>query len=297
MGEPITTGALIAGGAALGSAAIGANAADKNKPQPTKTVANPNFDAIIARYMSIMDKYMAEHGIAIPTTPIKPLYPAPGSTPEAAPSTEAVAPPATPQSAMASRMPGIKSAEVQAPVDPSATSNAPVYGGLISGAAQLGGALIKSGGGGGSGRQPTVDNPYYQPIQDRYMAIFDDFLTRKGYGTPPPMPAASSAAPAPEAAPPAAPPSKPTSLLASQPQSALAQQPQRVTGAPISEGEYQDASLAAKLGARRLGLNDAPALPTTRDFHERDQATKQEELNRLYQYVYGQRMNPRAIGA
>ncbi len=100
------------------------------------------------------------------------------------------------------------------------------------------------------------------------------------------MPAVASAAPAPEAPQaPEAPPVVTANADIIQP----IRQPQKIVGAPISEDEFNDASLAAKLGARRLGLADAPALPTTRDFHERDQAAKQEELNRLYQYVYGQR--------
>lgn len=53
---------------------------------------------------------------------------------------------------------------------------------------------------------------------------------------------------------------------------------------------YAQATMAARLGARRLGIaQDAPMFETPRAVFEADQAAKQEELNKVYRYIYGQR--------
>jgi len=79
----------------------------------------------------------------------------------------------------------------------------------------------------------------------------------------------------------------------SQPRGLAGQLAQTIGAKNSAFGEpngYTDAALAAQLGARRMGITqETPMFATTRDFHEQDQKRKQEELNKLNEYIYGQR--------
>lgn len=143
----------------------------------------------------------------------------------------------------------------------------------------------------------TVPNPYYDEYMRRYLAIMDNILQRRGIT--PTIPAGGLRAPGGQnanpvgQAPAASPaPQQPTMSGPDQKRKFESENKDEtsLTTAPSGEdNSYRNAALAAKLGERRLGLDSAPKLPTTRDFQEQDTARKKEELDNIYKYIYGQR--------
>lgn len=166
----------------------------------------------------------------------------------------------------------------------------------------------------------TVPNPYYDAIMIRALGVIDEILTRRGVpafipsermpyelrspeersaiqddfrdarnegrpmGVPPPQPLYQTAP-------------KPGSVEEKREQTqfdnrmeARNTRPSPIPSIGAEEGvgpSYASADFAARLGSNRMGLNAPPAQPTTRDFYEQDKARKDEELNKLYRYVYG----------
>lgn len=177
---------------------------------------------------------------------------------------------------------------------------------LISGASQLGGSLGGAAISGDSAENvaqinnahnQTVANPYYEPIMQRVMAILDGYLKKHGLAAFMPQPgesAPTSNGPAPgqtpEGRPPAAPQSATQANMGQMDGVKPSAPPPAAKPTAQQDDSYKNASLAALLGARRLGITqDEPAFPTTRQFYDQDQAQKAEELRRLNEYIYGQR--------
>ena len=157
----------------------------------------------------------------------------------------------------------------------------------------------------------TVPNPYYDAMMTRWMGVIDAYMQKHGIprtiGINPKAPENTAGMSAPGLS--AAPPIPPTdSVTQSPPTAPMPAQPPTQTGATqvpsapgasvdsptpaigMLEGEgYTNAALAAQLGRQRLGMNADPKLATTKDFLAQDQARKSEELNKLFQYIYGQR--------
>lgn len=141
---------------------------------------------------------------------------------------------------------------------------------------------------------PIIANPAYQELMNRYLGIVDAYMQKHGikpYVAAPPggAPAAPGVAPDVGAPPAPAPiPIKP--FAASTPQvPPVAPAPPTATPPPAAP-VAQEASLAASLGARRMGLKtDAPRLPTTRASFEQNEEQKQQQVNDIYNYIYSQR--------
>lgn len=282
----VETVAIIGAAAALGGAALQADAAKdaaKNRNKPEPTVANENFDQWQQRYLSIIDNYLNKHGIAVPDSPYTPLYGGNGNQPVQNPQAQ----PTPQQTSAVPVINRLSRTDTTAP----ASSGTDSTSALISGAGQLGGAFLQSqatkASAGQNGNQPTTSNPYYQPFQQRYQNIFDNFLSTHDI----PVKGGDFARPATntESAPVAATPAVPTPPVAPVPATPPVA-PAIEKSSFAGDNSYENAALAAQLGARRLGIvQDAPALETTRDFYERDQKHRQELLNQVYQFIYGQR--------
>lgn len=160
-------------------------------------------------------------------------------------------------------------------------AGAAIWPALISGGSDLLGTVLNHNLNKPARPGPIVKNPAYDALMSRYLGIMDDYMQKKGIKPFVAAPAAGAGADAPVTAavpptpaPPVLPPPAPVSAVQSQ----------------GLDNKLTDASLAASLGARRLGIKtDVAPQPTTRTAFEQDQGQKQQQLNDVYDYIYSQR--------
>ena len=169
---------------------------------------------------------------------------------------------------------------------------ASIYPSLIAGGSDLLGVVLNRAMEQKQARPgPVIANPAYQELMNRYLGIMDAYMQKHGIK---PYVAANGGGGAPGATPPippvapAAPAAVPTIPIKPFAASTPAQPPPPPATTRSSDG--QDASLAASLGARRLGIKtDAPRLQTTRAAFEQNQGQKEQQVNDIYDYIYSQR--------
>lgn len=171
-------------------------------------------------------------------------------------------------------------------------AGASIYPSLIAGGSDLLGVVLNRAMEQKQARPgPIIANPAYQELMNRYLGIMDAYMQKHGIK---PYVAANGGGGAPGATPPippvapAAPAAAPTIPIKPFAASTPAQPPPPPATTRSSDG--QDASLAASLGARRLGIKtDAPRLQTTRAAFEQNQGQKEQQVNDIYDYIYSQR--------
>lgn len=279
--DPVTIAAITTAAAQVGGSMLSSK---RSKTGPTRqpTVANPNFDAAMGRYIGFIDKYMQKHGmggqIPKPKTLAPQIAPRPVDSRLRKDITADMVDPNT----------------VSSPVPASTGATSPADTGTgdwvragIGAAGEIAGAYAKPRA--KSGLLPTQENPYYWPVQERYQAIMDNILGKYGVDV--------SQAPEWKNEYPVAPvrvaPVRPIEqkdddkgqfggFLPS-----YSQTGQKRLG--VTDQGYSDSALAAKLAARRMGMSETPNFPTTLDFAAQDEASKQEELQRLQNYILGSR--------